>query len=495
PRSPLWKLMMKNVYFLKSSQLSQDNFRFNILYESPESGVGIGYFTEGPEEGKPLIEVLGLDRMDASMNYFVPDGVFDWLDSAAFKGGTIQASTGRIFFPYIEPFGKDLREKLGDELGNKYCFDSLYTMTQTLAQQYADKNKFYLEGYYSSSVSGEISLGYSVSPGSVSVTAGGMPLIENVDYTVDYTMGTVRIINESILASGTPISVSSENNSFSMTTKTMLGTHIDYEFSPDIHLGGTFMNLRERPMTMKNNFGEEPTSNSIWGLDFNFKKDVPLITKLVDMLPGIQTKQPSTLTLQAEFAQFIPGMANTGSKEGSTSYIDDFEGAESSIDLTTPDLWHLASTPQDFRSALPLFPESALGTGLNYGKNRALLSWYRIDNIFYSSGCPDNITAEDRSHPYSRRILEQEVFPNKELSMTDPGYIYDFNVAFYPSERGPYNYDAAPGAYSAGVLPDGTLANPTSRWGGIMRAMDYTDFESQNIETIEFWLMDPFMDP
>lgn len=494
-KSPMWKLMMKNVYFLKSTQLSRDNFRFNVLYESPESGVGIGYFTEGPQEGKPLIEVLGLDRMDASMNYYLPDGVFDWMDSAAYKGGTIQASTGRIFFPYVEPFGKDLRQILGPEFADQYCFDSLYAMTQTLARQYADKNKFYLEGYFSSSVSGEISLGYSVSQGSVRVTAGGMPLIENVDYTVDYTMGTVRIINEGILASGTPISVSSENNSFSMTTKTLLGTHLDYEFDPDIHLGGTFMNLREQPMTTKNNFGEEPTSNSIWGLDFNYKHEVPLITKLVDKLPGIQTKAPSTLTFQAEFAQFMPHMARTGAKEKNTSYIDDFEGAESSIDLKSPAFWHLASTPQDFNTSMPMFPETAVGTGLAYGKNRALLAWYRIEDVFYRSNCPDNITAEDRSKPYARRILEQEVFPNKKLAANDPLAIYELNLAFYPSERGPYNYDVNPSMFSAGLAANGHLNNPASRWGGIMRKLDYTDFETQNIETIEFWVMDPFMDP
>lgn len=493
--SPMWKLMMKNVYFLKSTQLSRENFRFNVLYESPESGVGIGYFTEGSKEGKPLIEVLGLDRMDASMNYYLPDGVFDWMDSAAYKGGTIQANSGRIFFPMVEPFGKDLRKILGDELADQYCFDSLYTMTQTLARQYADKNKFYLEGYYSSSVSGEISLGYSVTQGSVTVTAGGMPLIENVDYTVDYTMGTVRIINESILSSGTPISVSSENNSFSMTTKDLVGAHLDYEFAPEIHLGATFMNLREKALTTKNNFGEEPTSNSIWGLDFNYKHEVPLITKLVDLLPGIQTKAPSTLTFQAEVAQFLPSMANTGANEKNVSYIDDFEGAESSIDLRTPGFWFLASTPQDYSSSMPMFPESAMGTGLAYGKNRALVAWYRIDNLFYNGSSPANITREDLSRPYARRILETEVFPNKQHSVGDPMTVYELNLAYYPSERGPYNYDAAPTQYSAGVNADGSLANPASRWGGIMRQLDYTDFESQNIETIEFWLMDPFMDP
>lgn len=492
-QNPLWKLMMKNVYFLKSTQLSRDNFRLNILYESKEGGVGIGYFTNGPKEGIPLIEIFGLDRMDATQSYYYPDGVFDWFDSAAYKGGTIQATTGRIFFPYVEPFGKDLRAILGDDdFAKEYCFDSLYTMTRTLAQQYADKNKFYLEGYFSSTVSGEISLGYSVSPGSVTVTAGGMPLIENVDYTVDYTMGTVRIINESILSSGTPISVSSENNSFSMMTKRMLGAHINYEIQPDFNVGGTFMNLYEKPLTQKNNFGEEPTSNSIWGLDLNYKHEAPFITKFVDWLPGISTKAPSNLSVTAEFAQFIPGMASTGTTE-KVSYVDDFEGARSSIDLRGVNFWHLASTPQDYKLAMPMFPETAPGSGLGYGFNRAKLAWYRIDNIFYSSECPKNITDDDRSDHYARRITEQEVFPNKDLAAGELTNIYELNLAYYPSERGPYNYDVKPTAFSAGLNAEGRLNNPASRWGGIMRELDYTDFETQNIETIEFWMMDPFI--
>lgn len=494
-RSPMWKLMMKNVYFLRSSQLGRDNFRLNVLYESPEGGVGIGYFTEGPKEGIPLIELFGLDRMDASQNYFYADGVFDWFDSAAYKAGTIQATTGRIFFPYVEPFGRDLRQILGDEeYAKQYCFDSLYTMTRTLAQQYADKNKFYIEGYYSSTVSGEISLGYSVSQGSVTVTAGGMPLIENVDYTVDYSMGTVRIINESILSSGTPISISCEDNSFSMTTKTMMGTHLNYEIQPDFNVGGTFLRLSERPLTQKNNFGDEPTSNSIYGFDLNYRHDAPFVTKLVDMIPGFDTKAPSNLTLSAEFAHFVPGLSSTGSKEGTVTYVDDFEGAENSIDLKGITYWHLASTPQDFRLSMPQFPETAPGTGLAYGFNRALINWYRIDQIFYASNSPRNITPEDRSQPYARRIQEREVFPNKELVVGEGSFIYELNLAYYPEERGPYNYDVAPGPYSAGLTAEGKLAQPRSRWGGIMRELDYTDFETQNIETIEFWLMDPFID-
>ena len=208
-KGPLWKLMMKNVYFLRSTQISSDKFRLNVLYEGDDGGVLTGYFADGPKKGVPLIEVFGLDRMDAQQ-YPYADGVFDWLDNATTQAGIIQASTGRVFFPYVEPFGKDLREILGDNAAaEKYCFDSLYTLTKTLAQQYPDKDKYYLEGSYSTAMSGEISLGFNIPEGSVKVTAGGIPLTEGVDYTVDYMMGKVRIINESVLNSGTPIRISS----------------------------------------------------------------------------------------------------------------------------------------------------------------------------------------------------------------------------------------------------------------------------------------------
>ena len=485
-KSPLWKLMMKNVYFLKSTQISPDKFRLNVLYEGDDGGVLTGYYADGPKKGVPLIEVFGLDRMDA-MQYPYADGVFDWLDNASTGAGIIQASTGRVFFPYVEPFGKDLREILGDNAAaDKYCFDSLYTLTKTLAQQYPDKDKYYLEGSYSTAMSGEISLGFNIPEGSVRVTAGGIPLVEGVDYTVDYMMGKVRIINESVLSSGTPISISSESNSFSMMTKRMMGMHLNYEFNPKFNLGATILNLHQRPLTQKNNFGDEPLNNTIWGLDLSFEHEMPWLTKAIDWLPGISTKDKSTLTLNAEFAHFIPGMSKTN--ESGTSYIDDFEGAKSGIDLKNVSSWHLASTPQDWSTPNAMFPETRIGSGLEYGFNRARLAWYRIDDIFYSSNAPSNIGDADRSRPYARRISEQEVFPNKELAAGETTNIYELNLAFYPDEKGPYNYDVN------GLNSDGKLENPASRWGGIMRKLDYTDFETQNIETIEFWLMDPFID-
>jgi len=499
-RIPMWNLMMKNVYNIGAYRVSPQDFVFNILYAGNENGVPTTYISEGGIDVKnvPLIKVLNLDNLDNQLNPR-PDGQFDFVDSASFAGGTIQSSNGRIFFTVKEPFGSYLRNKLGSPtLADKYCYDSLYTLTKSGAMQYPDKNKYLLQGQYKSSSGSEINLNaYNVPQGSVKVTAGGIPLTENIDYTVDYTLGRVRIINEGILNSGTPINISMENNAmFNLQTQTLIGARVDHRFNKYFNIGGTIMNLSEKPLTPKTNFGNEPISNTIWGLDFNYQHESRFLTRLVDMLPFLSTKAPSKVTMSGEFAQFLPGHSRAVGKTG-ISYIDDFEGSKSTIDLKNPTQWFIASTPQG-QTDPGLFPEGAPGTGLKYGFNRALFAWYIIDPLFYdrsSSIRPRNIDVNELSSNSVRAVEEREVFPNADPPNNQPVNLPILNMAYYPSQRGFYNFDVegVPGM-SAGVGTDGKLLRPDTRWGGIMRRIETSDFEAANVEYIEFWMMDPFAD-
>ncbi|MCX6271252.1 MAG: cell surface protein SprA [Bacteroidetes bacterium] len=436
-RLPMWKLMMKNVYAIGAYQVNKEDFMLNVLYSGNDNGIPTGYLTEGNVSGKPLIQVLGCDNLDTQLNP-PGDGVFDFIDNAARNGGTINASNGRIYFPTLEPFGKTLRTALGDnQLADKYCYDSLYTMTKNGAQQYPDKNKFTIEGRYKSASGSEIPLNaMNVPQGSVKVTAGGIPLTENVDYTVDYTLGRVKIINEGILNSGTPIKISLENNSmFNIQTKRLWGIHVDHKVNKDFNVGGTLLNLTERPLTQKVNYGDEPISNTIVGLNFNYQKESMFITKLIDKLPFYSSKVPSKITIEGEVADFIPGHSKAVGKSG-TSYIDDFEGSKSTIDLKNIGTWFLASTPQ---SQLDLFPEAAPSTGIVYGFNRAKLAWFIIDPIFYDrSGYnqkPSNITKDEISKNLVRDVLETEVFPNKQSQNNIPMNLPVFNLAYFPLRK------------------------------------------------------------
>ncbi len=485
PASGCWDLMMKNVYSLNAYDLQSKNFRLDIKYQSDTTGVYLNYIPEGSINKVPLLRVMNLDRLDAN-NQNNPNGFFDFVE-----GYTVTAQNGRIFFPVVEPFGSHLRKAIGnDAIANKYVFQELYDSTKTVAKQIAEKDKFKFTGEYKASSGSEIRLGSTNIPvGSVKVTAGGVTLIENSDYTVDYSMGIVTIINQSIIDAGTSVSVNLESNSsFNLQRKTMLGMNFTYDFSKDFQIGGTIMHLSEKPMTTKVAMNEEPISNTIWGLNTSWKKESQWLTNMVDKLPFVKATQPSHINLTAEFAQLVPGHAS--GTQGNASYVDDFESTSTKIDLRQPSYWMLSSTPYE-SGANALFPEAAKSNDIAYGKNRALLSWYYIDGLFTrrsSSLTPSHIKSDldQLSNHYVREVYEQEIFPNKETSYLETSTLSILNLAYYPKERGPYNLDT-------NLTPKGYLNNPEKRWGGIMRKLDTSDFETANIEYIEFWLLDPFI--
>lgn len=487
PRLPNWKLMMKNVYSINAYQINREKFQMHVMYQDDKKGTPINYIPEEQTKEDILLKILKLDNVNSQLDPY-PDGTFDFIE-----GVTVNSSNGRIYFPTLEPFGKTLREFLqkkgvSQSAIKRYVFSELYDSTQTKARQVAEKNKFKLQGRYQSSGGSDIPLNaLNVPQGSVVVTAAGRKLIENIDYTVDYTLGRVKILNTGLLESGTPIQISLESNSlFNFQTKTLIGTHLDYRFSDDFNIGATVMNLTERPLTQKVNIGDEPISNTIWGLNGTYTTKSQFLTTLVDKLPFLETKEPSSITIDGEFAQLIPGHAKTTDKTGA-AYIDDFEGSETPIDLKTYSAWTLASTPND-----PLlFPESTLPNSLNVGRNRAKLAWYVIDPIFtrMSSATPSNIKDDKkgRENHFVREVLEKEIFKNVDNATGIDTYLPILNLAFYPKERGPYNFDPK------NVNDDGTLLNPQDRWGGIQRSLLTNDFEAANVEFIEFWVMDPFV--
>ncbi|MBP3299734.1 MAG: cell surface protein SprA [Muribaculaceae bacterium] len=489
PKLPMWRLMMKNVYSLGAYQLQKKNFKLNIKYLSDTTGTEIVYLPVGPIANQPLLQVMNLDRIDSNQEGN-PDGFFDYIE-----GYTVQSANGKIIFPVAEPFGKNLIKKIGDPvLARPYAYTELYDSTLTVARQFADKNKFTLSGEYQASNGAQIRLGaMNVPRGSVVVTAGGVTLTENSDYTVDYTMGIVTITNQSIIDSGTNVSVSLENQSlFSMQRKTLLGLDAQYRFNKDFTLGGTLLHFSEKALTEKVNLGDEVINNTMWGLNLSYNTKFMWLTNLLNKIPTVNATAPSTLALTAEFAQLVPHQQKSGSAQGS-AYIDDFESTQTGIDLRSPYSWFLASTPYD-GSNDALFPEAGLSNNVDYGKNRALLAWYYIDRMFTqknSSMIPGYLKndLDQLSNPYVREIPTREIFPNRESNYGESQTIQTLNLSFYPTERGPYNLD------NTNIDSDGNLLNPEKRWGGIMRKMDNTNFETSNVEYIQFWMLDPFLDP
>ncbi len=509
-QEPIWDLMMKNFYSLGANGLEQDGFRFNILYSDPQP---VNFISQAPGSNTPLpddvsetnlLQVLDLDQLNLNNDPVNGgDGFFDFV-----PGITIDPENGILKFTKVEPFGEYLFEKLDltpnsgtEDYDNpqtyndnqaKFVFRSLYTTTKIQAQQDgAEQNKFQLSGRYKATTTGGIPIGaFNVPRGSVTVTAGGRTLQEGIDYTVDYELGRVNILDDALLASDTPIQVSTENNAlFGRQTKRFTGIDVQHRFSEELLIGGTFLNLNERPVTQKADYGTDPVNNSIYGVNFNYNTTVPFFTRMVNKLPNIDTDVESNFSLRGEFAYLRPGTPQASDFGGeATSYVDDFEGSQTSISVIDPLAWKLASAPVGFRG-----PNDANGTfnsnnDLSTNDFRAKLNWYTIDPIFYSSQRPADVTDEDLSQYYSRRVLINEIFPNIDIVPGQIQTLFPLDLVYRPTERGMYNYNPA-------SATDNTLPNPEQNFGGITRGLQTTDFEQSNVEYVEFWVMDPFIYP
>ena len=513
---PIWDLMMKNIYDTGAFQLYRDDFTLNIFYTeasplnfiTPVEGTTFPIFgnntASNPNDDTqiqetPLIRLFHLDRLNFNNDpQELGDGFFDFV-----PGLTVLTQNGKIIFTKVEPFGRYLFDILDDD-GNPnnneldyegdifdnpnqelYVYDLMYKSTKTQALDESEKNKFQIKGRFKSNGNGGIPIPFNANPNSIRVTANGQLLVEGIDYTV--SAGRVEIINEALIASNTPINVDVENNAlFGQQTRRFTGINVEHKFNDNFLIGGTLLNLNERPITQKANFDAEPINNTIFGFNGNYATEVPFFTRLVNKLPNIDTDAPSNLSVRGEFAYLAPGAPRGTDFNGeATAYIDDFEGTQGNISLLSPLTWSLSSRPQGLGRVYAFGNEDDIG--IQNGFDRAFLNWYSIDPIFYGAARrPDGITDDDISDLYTRRVFIEELFPEIDIVQGQTSVINTLDLVYYPTERGPYNFDPS--------AANGTPLNPNDSWAGISRQITSTDFEQANVEFIEFWVLDPFLD-
>lgn len=501
PNLPIWDLMMKNVYSVGFGQLERQDFEFDVYYEEPSLG-NKKYLppsiTNSPPVviGTPIIQLVNLDRLN-NQNDPQPDGEFDYVE-----GFTVISSQSRIIFPVLEPFGRDLEYAVKPADRPNVLYYPLYDTIKIIAQNYPNLNRYRMIGRSKSTSNTDYQLGFNIPRGSVSVTAGGRLLQENVDYEINYDLGTLRIINPAIINAGLPVQVQFENNAtFGIQQKNFIGLRLDYLANKHLSLGATMVQLGERPFFTKVGFDQntgqvdQPIRNRMYGLDFDYRNDVPRVSKWLDKLPFYSTKANSSITAYGEAAYLDPGHAKQiGKGNQGTLFVDDFEGVRSSIDLRFPLIsWTLASVPQKSPNQFNVnqFPEADSINSLIAGYKRARISWYNIEQKLQERRNNDNPlrnNLQELMKPETRLVYQSEIFPKRTIDIGQ-AVLNTFDLSYYPRERGPYNFVTEPARMDA----NGRLLQPRQSWGGLMRNIDQTDFESSNIEFIEFWVMDPFL--
>ena len=482
--SPMWDLMMKNIYSLNTNQINPDGFLLNVFYLDPQSGGKVNYLpttVNNPvsEVNPNLLKLFNWDRLNMNNDLQegggkTGDGIFDFV-----PGITVDAENGRVIFTKAKPFGAFLQNALGTS-DPKFVFNDLYDQQKEVATQSNLARRYTMEGRFKGTQGSGISLGaINVPQGSVKVSANGVQLQEGIDYTVDYMLGTVNIINETVKQSGQAINISLENQlTFNTQRKRFLGLNLERKFNEHLTVCATVVNYAETPLTQKVNFGQEAVNNTMAGFNILYNNELPFLTRLTDKIPFVNTEAPSNLSFLAEGAYLIPGQ-NKGI--GDQSYIDDFEQSTSKISLKEPAMWSLASKPE--KNPEPFFLNGDLNNNLAYGNGRGLLTWYNIDPRFYGIGgkAPNGINAAAVSNHASRRVQTSELYNSRDFVAGEQLYTNTFDITYFPNERGPYNVNPNP-------------ETTQQRWAGLMRPISVSNFVSSNIEYVEFWMMDPYAD-
>ena len=495
PSVAAWDLTMRNVYQIRSRNIDPNTFELQIFYERPgqPASTTLPGVTVGQQQ--TLLQILGLDRLNENGSP-IPDNKLD------FEPYIIDPATGRLYFPYLEPFGKRIDQIIQDpktrvsadrnQLRDLYVFSDLYRKKQIEARRNSQHDVYRIRGSYKSAVREVYDLGFGIVEGSVRVTSGGVELNPGSDYVVDYATGTLTITNPSFLTPGRDIKISYERNQLaSIQKKTLLGLRADYEISPSIKLGATAMHLAEKPLMDKFRINEEPISNTIWGIDGSIQSRPRMLTRLLDALPLIQTKEPSSINISGEFAQLRPGHPTTLAFERTQrslrsqganfkpdelrgiSYIDDFEGIKNTFSLRQPGAWRLSAPIAEIPDhPVSQITRSEITRDSLYTNWRALTGWYVLPLTLNFTVRADNTEAV-------RPIHINEVYPNRDVSAETNKVLQTFDFYFDPTQRGPYNYTRDLQSFKE---------HPEWTWGGITQRIPegYTDFNLNNIEFIEF---------
>lgn len=487
-----WDLMMKNVYSLGVSNVTQDGLEVDISYTEqnlPQNTL--------PERNTIMLRDLGLDRVDAQ-GATNPDNQID------FSTGTLDPVSGSIIFPYLEPFGSRIESvlaqtSLAQSEIDRLAFNELYTEKKVNASQNSKNNFYLIDGTSKGSVSDSYSLGFSLVEGSVNVYANGQELQEGTDYTVDYSIGNITILNERYLAKGQEIKIEYENNQFTqIERKTFTGVRAEYDVNSDITLGSTYFRLKERPLQDKIRIGDAPINNSVIGFDANARFDMPWMTRAIDRIPLLQTKTASSFSLSGEFAQLRPDVVQTNAvsdaiednelfkdEENGLVFVDDFEGTDISLSFMRPSRWSLAAAPAAipgyapdepyFGEAPPQSPIVTLNDKIARSDLRGQFSWYTIpQNI-------EDILGSVERTPESQQVQVTDVFPNRDV-LSEENYINTLDVYYDPTTRGPYNYNTD--------IQNLTENEPQRMWGGMTTTLPsgQEDLTQNNIEFLEFWV-------
>ena len=374
---------LKNFYDLGGRDIALETLNLRIRRIQLGEANDPDALTTGPNLGKPLIEILGLDQkgQPGSLTPNAPDGKVDdqYLDP----------KTGVLFFPDMHPFYPNVTDPCGAGFNGFACFDDTLRNTLRLdPQPYDPANeatplpyyvrttdeladpRFYIDADFKSSQQG-FSLGrFDIIEGSETVKVDGIPKLRGTDYSIDYTTGQLTFVN-----SPGPNQTITVDFSFApgvgSTQLTLLGGSATYQPGPNLSVTSSLLYDDRGAQERYPKLGEEPARTVIGDLASLVTFHPVWMTGLANAIPGVRTNAQSLLNIQGHVSTSLPNPNTAG--EG---YVDDMEGNRES---NTASL----SRTQWFWSSVPLFDMGAdsLAPITPLVSTHCLVDWFNARNV------------------------------------------------------------------------------------------------------------------
>ena len=473
PSSPVWGLMMKNVYALPSGERPRrEGFRGEIRFRDYYSTNTLQASVEGT--GKTWSEVLGWDVTDESRRG-AADGRFDYLE-----GITVDSDFGTLIIPYRRPFERVPKEVNASGSGAYPVFQMLYDTTQVAASGMKEMDRYLLKGEYVAAGRRSIPLGAKeVVPGSVRVNRGGRMLTEGVDYRINYSSGELQLIGPASPTEQEEVEIIIDERGWqSATDRSMVGLDAIFHINPSLNVGTSWYYYDEESRRHKIRWGSESVRNTITGIHFNYQKSLRDLWDRWNVPILSEMEGDSYIKSSGAFARRKAGV-HPDAYGREDILLEDFEEGGRGYELSDPLVWRLGAAPRE-----------GLGVSSDAMNHRSLLAWYRVSPWLVREGSeymPEYIRNNPhlRSDIRVREVAVRELFPEKYTALPTEEYLPILNISYYPDERGPYNLR------SEVLLPDGKVSDPREGWAGMMRPLTVTDFESEGISYLEGWMMVP----